>query len=403
MVPVTMVTWTAVPGFKLALGVWRFDPDLHRGTVGIRGHAHHANLRRNVLARIGNVDRGVLPHLDAGSIRRGNIHARDNRRNVHHYHQRRAGLRDVAGVERPVGHYAGFGAAHFGIGHLAFGRAQLALGGGDLRFRLIDLRLLAGGLQDAEMLPGGIELCFGLRKLNGGVIDQLARQGAFFEQCLTAIENFPGGGELLLVALDIGLRLDDGFGNRGQFGVLQIRLRLFHLAFVGRDVGDQAAIFQYGQKLIFLHHVAAIDQESGDRRGDVGHHVPLIPGEQNAIGGHRAAHRVFRNRGYLHGRGRFGLGFLLLLRAASGAEQARGAQDRIEGRAIAPAHQGEIFLHRLESSREGLEVRHGEPVSHQAVVEGVARVDQAVLSVHYFLRDRFTSGVAQARQAEVFR
>ncbi len=148
-----------------------------------------------------------------------------------------------------------------------------------------------------------------------------------------------------------------------------------YLAFVGLDVGDQTAIFEHGQELIFLHCVASIDQEAGDRRGDIRHHVPLILGEQNAIGGDRTAHGVFRHRGYLHGRGRFGLCLLLLLRATAGGEHACGAQHRIESWAVATAHKIEIFLHRLESSRECLEIRHGEPVPDQAIVEGVARLD----------------------------
>ena len=148
-----------------------------------------------------------------------------------------------------------------------------------------------------------------------------------------------------------------------------------YLAFVGVDVGDQTAIFEYGQELIFLHCVAAIDQEAGDRRGDIRHHVPLILGEQNAIGGYRTAHGVFRHRGYLHRRGRFGRGLLLILRAAAGAEHTCGAQHQIESWAVGAAHKIEIFLHTLESSREGLEIRHGEPIPNQAIVEGVTRLD----------------------------
>ena len=56
-------------------------------------------------------------------------------------------------------------------------------------------------------------------------------------------------------------------------------------AFVGLDVSDQTAIFQYRQKLAFLHRIPSIDVETGDRRGDIRHHVPLVLGKKNAIGG----------------------------------------------------------------------------------------------------------------------
>ena len=238
----------------------------------------------------------------------------------------RSGGGDVAGIQGRSATTPAAGAAHLRIRHLRFGRLQLRLRRRHLRRGVVDLRLLCRRPAASANAPWRSPVALWPdAQLHAGVVYQLARQGAFLQQLLPAVQHLLGGIELLLVALHVGLRLHDGFRNGRQFGVLQVGLRLVHLAFVGGRRGHQVSVLQHRQKLVFLHLVAAVHQEPLHRSSDLRHHVPLIHREERAVRGHRAADGVLGHGGHLHRRGRFHFGFLFL-GAAAGDDEARGAQ-----------------------------------------------------------------------------
>ena len=312
-----------------------------------------------------------MAHLYRGGLALRNTHSGHHARDIHHHEERRAGGGHFTGVERPVGDDPADGAQDSRVTELGFERLVVRPGGFHLRGGGLDLFPFGDAVEHPQMLLGGVELGFGLGVAHQGFIHLAPRQGAFLEQTLAAVEHLLGGIHGLPVGVHIGLRLDDGLGNRRAGGGAQVGFRLVHGALAFGGLGGEVAALERGQELALLDVVAAVDVELFDGRGDLRHDAGLVAREQHAIAGDNAADGVLGDGRDLNGRGRLGFGGLLPGAAGQGY-QAGGHQEDCG------------FLHWLKRPRESLKVGHGDTVSHHAVVIRIAGPDQGGLCVHHF-------------------
>ena len=162
-----------------------------------------------------------------------------------------------------------------------------------------------------------------LRVLHLRLVHLFARQRAFLEQLLPAVEQFFRGVERFARGFDVRLRLCHLFRHAGAGGGAEVRLRLNELAAALLGGADEIGVLEFGEELARLDVIAAIDQEAPDRGADLGDDVRLFTRKQHRVRVDDDANASLDRRRHFHRRDRFGfrLGFL----AADRDEAERGA------------------------------------------------------------------------------
>ena len=171
IVSATIATCTDVPARSRSPGLGACTHTCTVVLFGVDRGADDGHLAGHRIAAAGRRQRRLVAHLHVLRLLLGHVHARDDRRHVHHGQQRRPGIGHLARIDRPVGDDAGERAPHLGVRDLRLRRLVLPLGGFHLRGGRLDLLALAHVLQRLQVLLGGVELPLRLRVARPRLVD----------------------------------------------------------------------------------------------------------------------------------------------------------------------------------------------------------------------------------------